>query len=62
MYVAQEVEGQEIVDGDAIKTRPIVIGMGHDDAGADLHQKQRGDDEKILANPLLARRQRPEGR
>ena len=32
------------------------------DAGADLHQQQRGDDEKILADPPLAWRQRPERR
>ena len=62
MHVAQEVEGQEIVDGDAVEARPVVIGMRHDDAGADLHQQQRGDDEKILADAPLAWRERPERR
>ena len=32
------------------------------DAGADLHQQQRRDDEKILADAPLAWRQRPERR
>ena len=62
MDVAQEVEGQEIVDRDAVEARPVVIGVRHDDAGQDLHQQQRRDHEKILPDPLLARRQRPESR
>ncbi len=60
--VAQEVEGQEIVDRDPVEARAIIIGMRHDGAGRDLHQKQSCDHEKILADPPLARRQRPEGR
>ena len=34
MDVAQEVEGQEVVDRDAVEAGPVVIGMRHDDAGA----------------------------
>ena len=57
MHIAQEVEGQEVVDGDAVEARPVVIGMRHDDAGRDLHQQQRRDHEKVFSDSLLAGRQ-----
>lgn len=47
--VTQEVEWEEIIDLDAVKAGPIVIGLRHDRADQDLEQQQCGDDKEILA-------------
>ena len=62
MDVTQEIERKVVVDRDPVKARPVVIGMGHDRAGGDLHQEQRRDDEKILPDASLARSQGTEHR
>jgi hypothetical protein len=62
MDVPQEIEGQKAVDRDAVEARPVGVIMRHDRTDEDLQQQDSGDDEKVFADPALARRQRSEPR
>ena len=50
----RKLKGKSVVDRDAVEAGPIVIGVGHDGAGGDLHQQQGSDGDKILADTPLA--------
>src|SRR5271165_6139273 len=55
--IPEEVEGQEAIDRDAVKARPVRVIVGHDRTDEDLQQQHAGHDEKVLADPPLARGQ-----
>jgi hypothetical protein len=57
--IPEEVERQEAIDLDTVEARPVEIVVGHDRADENLQQQHASHDEKILADPPLARGQGP---
>ena len=60
MDVAQEIERQEPVDGDAIEARSVRVVMGHNRTDKDLQEENTGHDQEVFADTALTRGQRPE--
>src|SRR6185312_16210571 len=60
--VAQEVEGEDGRQIDAVEAAPVVIGMRHDRPRRDLQQEHSRDEDEIFARLALAWRQRDKPR
>ena len=54
----QEIEGQDVVELDAVEGRTVIIRMGHDRARALRGEEHQSDDDEIFAGLDLARGQR----
>ena len=56
----RKLKGRKRSTAIAVKARPVRVVVSHDRADEDLQQQDPGDDEKVFADPPLARGQRGE--
>src|SRR6476661_5761749 len=54
MEAPQEIEGQDVVELDAVEGRTVIIRMGHDRPRALRGKEYRSDDDEIFAGLDLA--------